>query len=125
MIERVANENYLVRKGGRVIEKATMIIIPTSRIHNDPEIYPDPLTFDPDRMTKEKMQQRHPSSFLAFGDGPRGCPGQRLVISHIKLGIISLLSNFRFSVNARTASPTDLISSNSIKLDIWLDMQQL
>lgn len=59
---RIPGTNYVVRKGDHVY-------IPIIGIHYDPEIYPDPDRFDPDRMTTEKMKARHPSSFLPFGMG--------------------------------------------------------
>lgn len=121
-VERVANEDYVVRKGGRLIEKGTMLIIPFHGIHTDPDIYPDPDTFNPDRMAKHLMQQRHPNSFMAYGDGPRVCPGERLVNLQVKLAIINMLSRFQLTINERTIRP---VVNYPNKAEIWLNIQRL
>lgn len=93
-----------------VIEKGTTILIPVHSIHHDPEIYPDPERFDPSRFEPEAIKERNPYAYLAFGDGPRNCIGERFGKMQAKIGIISLLRSFKFSVSHRTEVP--LILSN-------------
>lgn len=117
-----------MRKGGHLIEKGTMITVPIMGLHNDPAIYQEPHRFDPDRMTKEKMEARHPASFLPFGGGPRFCIGYRQGYMQVKLAIVKLLLQYTITVNSRTKrtrGTRNFIVEYSIDEDIFLDAQRI
>lgn len=65
-------------------------------IHHDPEYYPNPDKFDPDRFIKENRFKRPSFTFIPFGEGPRICIGQRFGVMQIKIAIFLLLSEFKF-----------------------------
>lgn len=37
----------------------------------DPEIYPNPEAFDPERFTEDEKKKRPKVHYLSFGEGPR------------------------------------------------------
>ncbi len=90
---------------GYVIYAGTKVLIPIEAIHNDPEIYPEPEKFKPERFETEKVSRRHPLAWLPFGEGPRNCIGMRFGQLLIRIGLISLLSQFKFSPCPRTPTP--------------------
>lgn len=44
-------------------------------IHLDPEHYPNPEVFDPDRFADDRKHEIKPFTFMPFGIGPRVCIG--------------------------------------------------
>lgn len=77
-LDRVAVESYKVPNSDFIIEKNTPIYISMSGIHYDPEYYPDPYKFDPERFNEENKRNRPPCVYLPFGDGPRVCIGKNI-----------------------------------------------
>ncbi|XP_012543143.1 cytochrome P450 6a2 [Monomorium pharaonis] len=105
---------YLVRKpvrnytfeGTKIsLRKGQLVIIPIHAIQNDPNIYPDPQVFDPERFSPEKMEQRNAMYYLPFGDGPRNCIGARFAINQTKIGLIKVLMNYKIDVCEKTQIP--------------------
>lgn len=41
----------------------------------DPNHYPDPTEFRPERFNEEAQRNRRPGTYLGFGEGPRVCLG--------------------------------------------------
>lgn len=57
------------------LKKGTMVIIPILALHHNPEYFPNPKTFDPDRFNDENKSKIVPGTYLPFGIGPRNCIG--------------------------------------------------
>lgn len=63
--------------GSKVVLPAGMrVVIPIYGLHHDPNYYPEPMTFKPERFTEENKRTRHPYTYLPFGEGPRNCIGK-------------------------------------------------
>ncbi|XP_025603008.2 cytochrome P450 6a2-like [Athalia rosae] len=102
---RAAMNDYTFRGTNVTIRKGQKVLIPISLVHMDPENYPNPDIFDPERFTEENIKSRHPMSWLAFGDGPRNCIGARFAVYQTKLGLIKILSNFKVETCEKTQIP--------------------
>lgn len=108
-----------------VLPKYTKLWIPIHAIHQDPEYYPDPNKFDPERFSPSVVKQRHPLAFLPFGNGPRNCIGVKFAMMQVRVGLISLLRNFKFSPCSRTLIPLQFESKEFVltpKNGIWLNL---
>ncbi|XP_017757738.1 PREDICTED: cytochrome P450 6B1-like [Eufriesea mexicana] len=101
-LRRKCNGNYTFSGTKVTITKGTKLIIPVYGIQKDPNIYPNPDVFDPERFNEDAEAARHPMSFLPFGDGPRNCIGARFALYQTKIGLIKMLENFRIDVCEKT-----------------------
>ncbi|XP_059612804.1 probable cytochrome P450 6a14 [Phlebotomus argentipes] len=104
-LARCLETDYKVPKTDVVLEKGTHVFIPIMGIHRNPDFFPDPDKFDPDRFTPEAIKSRHPCAYLAFGDGPRNCIGMRFGMMQTKIAISGLLMNYKFSPCDKTNFP--------------------
>lgn len=91
--------------GSLEVEEGTPLAVPLYAIQRDPQHFPDPMRFDPERFTEENKKSRHRHAFLPFGDGPRMCLGYRFAMMQVKAGIASIVSNFELRSNSRTPIP--------------------
>ncbi|XP_050458786.1 probable cytochrome P450 6a14 [Cataglyphis hispanica] len=87
------------------VTEGTLITIPVFGLHRDPSIYPHPDKFDPERFNADKIAARHPYAYLPFGEGPRICIGTRFGYMQTKIGLVSLLSKYKFKLHSRTPIP--------------------
>ncbi|ALC41931.1 Cyp6a22 [Drosophila busckii] len=94
------------------IEPGQMVQIPIYAIQNDPDIYPEPHKFIPERFLAHQMSQRPTASWLPFGDGPRNCIGMRFGKMQTTIALFQLLRQFQFSVCARTESKIQFDKNN-------------
>lgn len=83
ILQRTCNQDYKVPNSDLVIKEDVKIIIPTYSLHHDPQHFPDPIRFIPDRFTDEYASERHPFVFLPLGAGPRNCVGKNKILSYL------------------------------------------
>lgn len=74
-------------------------------LHNDPEYFPNPEKFDPERFSPENSPKIVPYSYIPFGSGQRSCIGRRFGLMQSKIGIVKLIQNFEFSACDKTSIP--------------------
>lgn len=77
---------------GYLIPKGTILVPSIWWFLHDPEVYQDPLSFDPTRFISPR-DEPDPSN-VAFGFGRRICPGRHLAETSLFLTIAQLLATF-------------------------------
>ena len=92
---RVRSSN--LNLGGWRIPQGRTVIVRLADIHDDPEIYPHPERFDPNRFLGTKPA---PQTWLPFGVGSRRCVGAEFVSAEMDIVLRTVLQNFRIQTDA-------------------------
>lgn len=105
-IERVCKST--VEINGVTIPEGTVTLIPAYVLHRDPEYWPEPEEFRPERFSKENKEAIDPYIFLPFGAGPRNCIGMRFALLTLKMAVVVLLQRYSFRTCKETLIPMEL-----------------
>ncbi|KAG8582126.1 hypothetical protein GDO81_007929 [Engystomops pustulosus] len=105
-LERVSKQT--VEINGVTIPQGIVCMIPSYVLHNDPEFWPEPEEFRPERFSKENRENHTPYTFLPFGDGPRNCIGMRFAMLSMKVAITAILQHFTCRPCKDTLIPMEL-----------------
>ncbi|PVD38385.1 hypothetical protein C0Q70_00999 [Pomacea canaliculata] len=89
--DRVASEEVTIK--GITIPKGAGVMVPIANVMKDPEYFPEPDKFKPERFYEGSVD---PISFLAFGYGPRLCIGMRLSLLEMKMAMVHVLRRVKF-----------------------------
>lgn len=82
--------------GGKYwIKKAQPILILTPQLQRDPEIFPEPERYDPDRFMPEVEATRPAWAWMPFGSGQRACIGRHFSFFESQLLLGLILQRFR------------------------------
>ena len=74
-ISRLAMQDHDI--AGYPIPAGSLCMLSPYVMHRNPEYFPDPERFDPERWTPEAKDSRPKFSYFPFGGGPRMCIGER------------------------------------------------
>jgi sterol 14-demethylase len=89
-----AYEDYVVPKG-------TIVAMSTALSHLDPDCFPEPERFDPDRFAPPREEDlAHPWAYLPFGGGRHRCLGSNFALMQQKAIFSVLLRRFEFALAA-------------------------
>ncbi|CAN7937494.1 unnamed protein product [Ixodes hexagonus] len=110
-IERTSPTDYVLGDTGIKVPKDCVVAVPVYAIHHDPEYFPDPTKFDPERFSDENIDSIRPYTYLPFGAGPRNCIGMRFALAAVKLSILHSVHSVEF---VRTNNTKKLVPQNSV-----------
>ncbi|XP_060755329.1 cytochrome P450 3A27-like [Neoarius graeffei] len=108
-LERVCKKTVAIN--GLIIPKDTVIVVPIYALHRDPEYWPEPETFNPERFAQENKESIEPYVYMPFGLGPRNCIGMRFALVAMKLAIVEILRRFDISLSEETKVLLELNNS--------------
>ncbi len=83
--------------GGWRIPRDRTVLVRIADLHENPEIYPHPERFDPNRFRGSRAAA---PTWLAFGGGARRCIGADFAIAEMDVVLRTVLQNFRIQTDA-------------------------
>ncbi len=99
------------RIGPYHIPKGDTVIISPYLLHHDPESWPDPDAFDPDRFAEGRDKDRPAYAYLPFGGGPRLCIGNQFALMELQILLTLFVRQFDFSLpDSEPIRPKPLIT---------------
>ncbi|XP_063852736.1 cytochrome P450 9e2-like [Scylla paramamosain] len=107
-VDRTVTKDYTLPGTDITLPAGLKVIISIYSIHRDPEHYPNPSKFDPERFSPENKATRSPMAYLPFGSGPRNCIGMRFALMEAKIAAVCLLQEFAFIPSKKTQIPIAL-----------------
>ncbi len=90
-----------VEMDGHLIPAGTTCSVMIFAMHRNPEVWPRPDSFEPERFDKTNpdASSRHPFAFVPFSAGPRNCIGQRFAMFEQKLLLAHLMRSFHVTTH--------------------------
>jgi cytochrome P450 len=82
---------------GHPIPAGATVIVPTFLFHHDPELWPNPDSFEPERFAPARSPERHSCAWLPFGAGQRFCLGRDFALIEGKLILAMTIQRFDFA----------------------------
>lgn len=93
LLEPKLNTNCIQTAGKYFVPKGATCVVFTHSLHSNPQIFPKPEIFDPDRFLPENAP-KNIFSYIPFSAGPRNCIGQKFAQREQKVIIAKFLRNY-------------------------------
>ncbi|MEU5959389.1 cytochrome P450 [Streptomyces sp. NPDC047525] len=83
--------------GDYQIPAGATVFYPFWAVHMNPDYWPEPEKFMPERFTPDEVAKRPRLAYIPFGLGPRSCEGAALAMIEAELVLAVLLKRFHFT----------------------------
>jgi cytochrome P450 len=107
--------------GGITFTKGTQVWLSVYGLHHNPELWPNPNRFDPDRfyIKSEENTKRHPFAYMPFSMKSRACLGNQFSLVEQTVFMCSLLSRFQWtSLELEPTSDPVISKPNRVVVDL-------
>jgi cytochrome P450 len=96
VVSRQAVENVVLQ--GYTLPKNSVVLIAPWTLHRNPEYFPNPLEFNPERFHRDRQDKIPKFAYLPFSGGPRICIGNAFAMMQMRINLATILQNYRLSV---------------------------
>ena len=110
-MSRVASRDDVI--DGEPVPEGTVLIVLPYLIHRDPDLWPNPEGFDPERFMPGATRGRHKQAFMPFGAGRHICVGQGFALTEGVLLAAMTAQRFEF----------DLVRGTRVRREVAITMR--
>ena len=89
-----------VTVGSHQLKRGTWVFISPFVTQRDPRFFPEPLDFQPQRFSAERIKEIPRNAYFPFGAGPRMCAGIAFSMMEFVLVAITILQKFEMALDA-------------------------
>ena len=86
--------------GGYQVRAGDTVLLYFAATHRHPELWPEPLKFDPERFDPQQDKSRNSWSYLPFSGGPRVCIGNMFSLVESVILLAQILNRFDVAVSS-------------------------
>ncbi len=102
------------RIGGVRVPAGAIVTISIYVTHRNPNLWPEPERFEPERFAPAEVARRHRFAYLPFGGGPRICIGNSFAIAEAQVIIAAIAQRCRLRlVPGHVVAPIGLVTLRS------------
>ncbi|KAG6899118.1 hypothetical protein C0993_000644 [Termitomyces sp. T159_Od127] len=84
---------------GSKISRGEFLAFSSADVHHNPEIYPEPLSFDPGRYDEGRAEDKKvPLGYVGWGAGRHPCAGMRVAKLEMKLVLALIFAGYEFEI---------------------------
>jgi cytochrome P450 len=94
-IPRIVQEDFTIPNDNVVVPKGSMVSVSIYGAHHDPNVYPNPQKFEPERFLNGKYDN---DIYLPFGGGSRMCIGMGFSLMEQRVYLSMLLQKFTLEI---------------------------
>ncbi|XP_049871934.1 cytochrome P450 6k1-like isoform X2 [Pectinophora gossypiella] len=106
-LDRVARKEYQIDEN-LTIPAGTPVYVNFVGMQVDPDYYPEPQLFKPERFLPEAKGDLTPFTYAPFGEGPRNCIGRRFGQQTVRFGLASVILNYELKPLPNMPLPNDI-----------------
>jgi cytochrome P450 len=111
------------RIGGVRVPPGALVTISPYVTHRNPNLWPEPERFDPERFRPPAVAQRHRFAYLPFGGGPRICIGNSFALAEAQVIVAAIAQRYRVRLApGHRVQPIGLLTLRP-KDGIWVTLE--
>ena len=109
--------------GGVRVPPGALITISPYVTHRNPNLWPEPERFDPERFAPGANARRHRFAYLPFGGGPRICIGNNFAMAEAQVILAAIAQRYRIRLAAgREVTPIGKITLRP-RDGVWVTLE--